>query len=376
MLETSPEAKGFMDASRRLAVFREKPTLWASGPPGGSAPAEAPIRALKPLHGDPASPVRTEFTPGEMIGDFEVVRELGRGGLRIVLEAEQRSRERRVVLKVLDPRWADRPQVGVRFKVEAALAARVVHPSLVPTFSAGSVLGHEYYVEALLAESLEQSMEGSTEAHGEGHFQEIALRFAEVARGLSALHRAGILHRGIKPSNLFLSDQKILLGDFKLALNMTTSTGGKKPEDSFREEGLTRTPLYMAPEEFVHEGLDARSDVYSLGMVLYELSTGILPFPHCSVDSLARLKLTRRPIAPRRLNPQVPLGLEAVIRQAIEGNPLLRYSSAEELAHDLERFASRKRGCPRRHPSQGPEHDGDDGQQGGEEDAPDLVPIV
>ncbi len=364
-----------MDASRRrLAVFRERPTPWASGSPLGSAAGGTSIRALEGGPAGAPSLKPAQFSPGEMIGDFEVLRDLGRGGMGIVLEAEQRARERRVALKVLDPRLISNRQAAARFKVEAALAARVVHPSIVPVLITGCALGQEYYAEPLLDESLERSIDGTADIHGEGFFRDLALRFADLARGLEALHRAGILHRGIKPSNLFLHDQRILLGDFKLALNLASS-GVEKPEERFRGEGLARTPVYMAPEEFVQDALDPRSDVYSLGMVLYELSTGILPFPRCSVECMARLKLTRRPIAPRRLNPEVPLGLEAVIRQATEANLLLRHSSAEELARDLERFAARKRGSPRRHPSQGPESEGDGGG-GDEEDLPELARIA
>jgi len=146
--------------------------------------------------------------------------------------------------------------------------------------------------------------------------------------------------------DLFLHDQRIVLGDFKLALNLTPPRREEAGRD-LPEEGAGKTPVYMAPEEFVQEGLECAVHVYSRHGPLRAVDR-ILPFSALLRRQHGRLKLTRRPIAPRRLNPEVPLGLEAVIRQATEGNPLLRYASAEVLAGPGRVLPARGALAPRR----------------------------
>jgi len=334
-----------------------------------------PIPPARPLpwpEPSAATPVVETIHPGTTIGDFEVVRELGRGATSFTLEARQPSRERLVVLRVLAPALAEIPEAARRFHIEAALAARVSQPGILPVLAAGSSGGYEHYATALAAgPTLAEFIESALGRRGELFFHDASLYFARLARAVEALHAAGIIHRKISPANLFLDGERLVLTDFERAVEVSAAW----PAESVPEaERSSRSAIYLAPEEFVHgAAVDPRTDVYSLGMCLYELCAGLLPFPHCKDEDLARLKLTRRPIAPRRMNPEIPLGLEAVIRQAIEANPTLRHATASELAWDLERFAERKRGHTRRHDC--PRLDG--GLRGEEgEDLPDLARIA
>lgn len=323
-----------MDPSNRLRLPAERQIPRPERPRADGAPsAEPPIEA------------------GTEIGDFLVTREIGRSTMAFILEARQRSRERLVALKVLSPSLTSSPLAVARFRAEAALARRVVHPGLVPVLCEGTNSGLVFYAMALVeGPTLAKFIEGAMGTRGEMFFREAALRFADLALTVEALHRSGILHRKIHPSNIVLDGDRFLLSDFELAMDLSAHPGGGRPEDQLELRGPVPGRIYSAPEEFVGgAGLDPRADIYSLGMCLYELATGILPFPKACGQDLARLKLTRRPIPPRRLNPEVPLGLEAVIRQAIEANPTLRHSSAGELARDLERLGAGKRGPTRRH---------------------------
>jgi serine/threonine-protein kinase len=308
----------------------------------------APRQRSTPRADRPCAEAQGEIAPGTEIGGFEVLSVLGRTRLGHTFLARQLSRDRRAVLKVLSSALASSPQAVKRFHSEAALAGRLTHPGILPVLSAGSQGGYEFYATALSSgPTLAEFIERAVGTRGDDFFREAALRMAGLARTVEALHRSGVLHRKLAPASIFLEGDRLLLTDFEMAVDFKC---GERPEQVLGCEEPLGPTVYLAPEEFLGgAAIDSRTDVYSLGMTLYELAAGLLPFPRCSNGALARLKLTRKPIAPRRLNPEIPLGLEAVIRQAIEAGPTLRHSSAGELAHDLERFAARKRGPTRRH---------------------------
>jgi len=348
-----------MDTNRHNPFQRGRSIPGAAGP--------RPERPTPGAHGDPLplgeAPVAVApaaedlpeiLRPGSLIAGFEVLKSLGRRGLAWALEAREISQERCVLLKVLDPRLASNGSAHVRLRAEAGLAARVDHPCIQAVLSRGAAAGLEFYTEPLPAgPTLKEYLEGLPDFRGEDHYRDLAIRFAALSRAVRALHGAGIIHRGIEPSAIILEEGRLILGNFAAALELSPAGNQdprERPEERFAGHGLARSPAHLAPEEFVQGGpLDLRSDIYSLGMTLYETAAGILPFPVIAPEGMGRLKLTRRPIAPRRLNPEIPLGLEAVIRQAIEESPLLRHGTAEELACDLERFAACKRGTARRH---------------------------
>jgi len=145
------------------------------------------------------------FLPGEDVGGFEVLREIGRSGISILLEGRDRSLERPVMLKVLDPGLSGSTELKARFRIEAALAARVAHPALIPILCRGSRGGHEFYAEPFLGgPTLQGFLENTPEPGGEDFFARLALGLADIARGLDLLHASGVLHRNIKPSNVFV----------------------------------------------------------------------------------------------------------------------------------------------------------------------------
>jgi serine/threonine protein kinase len=273
-----------------------------------------------------------------------------------VYRAVNGSENRQVALKVLSPHLSGVPAARDRFRREAELAMRIHDPGIVPVHSFGIDGSYHYYVMDLLdVPTLDEFIDNNLGTRGEAFFIEASRLFAGLCRSVAGLHSAGILHRDIKPTNIFLTrDSRLVLADFGVAIDMRAPRPERLGDDR-RGEGrvfdILGTPPYMSPERFVqgNDCLDPRADVYSLGMSLYELVTGVLPFPECSVEEVARLKLTRKPPSPRALLAAVPLGVEAIIRQAIEIHPDLRYQTAEEMAIDLERFANHRRGSTRRH---------------------------
>jgi eukaryotic-like serine/threonine-protein kinase len=353
-------------------------------------PAIAAMERWKPR---PSTP-RQGFGGGpirERIGEYRLIREIGRGGMGIVYEAEQESLGRRVALKVLPGgAWADdRPMQ--RFLREAKTAGGLRHPHIVPVFAVGQEDGLPYYVMPLIegagldrvilelrsrkvasfdgtdplvddlasvARTLldrtnpgRSAISGSSgprmdpgprsadpltrkapgQASGLGHWRGIAELGRQVAEALQHAHEQGILHRDIKPANLLIDAEGLAwVADFGLAKAMSH-------DDLSRTGDLVGTLRYMAPERFRGES-DARSDVYSLGLTLYEAIT--LRPAHDVPDraELIRKIAEAQPTRPGEVDPSIPLDLETVVLKAIEPDPRRRYPSAGELAEDLARF--------------------------------------
>ncbi|HVR75662.1 MAG TPA: serine/threonine-protein kinase [Planctomycetota bacterium] len=279
--------------------------------------------------------------PADMLEDFRIEREVATGATATIYEATEISTDRRYALKVLSPHLALVPLAVMRFRAEAALAERVKHRAIIDIRGTGKDRDHYFY--AMRLESGETAQSLSLEVDGrerDGFFHAVSRRFADVARALERLHAEGIVHRDVKPENLLVGkDGQLILCDFGSALD----TRDRQPA---LENTLWGTVRYMSPEQLGPEAdpYDSSIDTYALGLTLYEVATGVSPFPRCNEEDLVRLKLTRIPPAPRRINFKVPLGLDAIIRQAIEPCIALRHASAAALAEDLERFAERKRG--------------------------------
>jgi serine/threonine protein kinase len=290
----------------------------------------------------PALPPR--LRPGDELGVHRLGEEISRGATATVHSARGDSYPEEAAIKVLSPHLAVIPAAVARFKAESALAARVKHPSIIRVFASGTAREHHYYVMELLSgRTVEDMVTDAAGDRDEAFFRETAIRFAGIARALDALHRAGIVHRDVKPENILVSSgERLVLCDFGSAVDARSRSRAHR-------RSLWGTIRYMSPEQ-LRPGADPGDpgiDIHALGLTLYEAATGVSPFPRCLESELVRLKLTRIPAAPRRVNFKVPLGLDAVIRQAIEPNPGLRYRSAADLANDLERFAARKRGSRR-----------------------------
>ncbi len=292
---------------------------------------EEALTGIEFIHG-------AEPTPGQppaQLGDFRIVREVGRGGMGVVYEAEQISLKRRVALKVLRLGAVADEVAMQRFQREAETIAQLHHTNIVPIFAVGCEAGVRYYamqfIEGRDLAAIVQAAQASQEALEPVAVARWALQAAEA---LSHAHARGVIHRDIKPSNLILdADGRIWLTDFGLA---------RRTEDVALSltGALLGTPRYMSPEQAnaANRPIDHRTDLYSLGATLYELATRRPIFDAATSHELIRLILQEEPVAPRRLVPNVPRDLETIILKCVAKEPAQRYASAQALADDLRAF--------------------------------------
>jgi len=297
------------------------------------------------------------------LGDFRLVREVGRGGMGVVYEAEQLSLRRRVALKVLPFASAVDPRRLQRFKNEATAAAHFRHEHIVPVYAVGCERGVHYYamqfvdgqsLAALIAElrrttaalttapaqSTAPVARLSTErtAGGPAHFGWVAGLGRQAALALEHAHQAGIVHRDVKPGNLLLDPgERLWVADFGLA-----QVAGDSGLTISGE--LLGTLRYASPEQALGQRgvVDHRSDVYSLGATLYELLTLRPPCDGRDRNELLRQIADHDPPAPRSINPAIPVALETIVLKALRKDPADRYPTAQEFADDLLRFVERK----------------------------------
>jgi serine/threonine protein kinase len=347
-------------------------------------PAVVMMEQLKPRREDaaPAAPALLSDQPPARIGEYRILCEIGRGGMGVVYEAEQGTLGRRVAIKVLPAHVLANETLRSRFHREAQAAARLHHTNIVPVFGVGECDGLCFYVMQRidgcgLDQVIRQTAEGPNVAappradtegtipwrqrqdavadtaaeapHPAGapadpfpcsglsgltpreFFHTVARLGAQVADALAHAHSQGILHRDIKPSNLLLDDRgTVWVTDFGVAklveeANLTASGD------------LVGTLKYMPPERFAGVS-DARGDVYSLGITLYELLTLHPAFPDATPQHLIHLITHESPTPPRKLNPQIPADLETIILKAAARDPSQRYQTPDELTADLRRF--------------------------------------
>ncbi len=271
-----------------------------------------------------------DLKPGDQLGEFRIVRPLGQGGMGVVYEALQESLWRRVALKVLPPGHAANENMVVRFLREAHAIAGLNHPNLVPVYTSGQAQGVLYFaMEFIDGRSLEGLL-----ADGPAAPARAARLVRGAALGLAHAHERGMVHRDIKPANILLDpDDQPRVTDFGLVREAGAAT-------ITRSAAVLGTPAYMSPEQARGETVDARSDVYGLGAVLYALLAGKAPYGDASTGSgnvLARV-LTGPPSPLRALRPDVPPALEAIVERAMTRDREARYASAAALADDLDRF--------------------------------------
>lgn len=275
----------------------------------------------------------------DSLPDFRIIREVGQGGMGIVYEAEQVALERRVALKVLPLRSRLDAKRFTRFEREAQAAARLHHSNIVPVLSFGEHDGLYYYVMQFIdGRGLDQVIRDWIAEQGSPDFRSVDQRWnviaqmgVDVAGALQHAHDQGILHRDIKPANIMLDGNGMIwVTDFGLAKHMDN-------EDLTRTGDIVGTLQYMAPEQFQSQS-DARSDVYSLGLTLYELLTLKAGFQDSNPSRLIRRKSEDQPPNPRTVNPSIPRDLETIVLKAISREPASRYATAQALANDLRRF--------------------------------------
>jgi beta-lactam-binding protein with PASTA domain/predicted Ser/Thr protein kinase len=265
-----------------------------------------------------------------VLGDrYEVEGVLGQGGMAKVFKGHDKVLGRPVAVKVLSPQFAGDDQFVTRFRREAQAAAGLNHPNIVSVFDTGSQQDVHYIVmEYVRGRTLRDAI------RSEGPIlPERAAEIADaVARALGSAHEAGLVHRDIKPGNIMLtSDGEVKVMDFGIA---RTATGDTLTQTA----AVLGTASYLSPEQAQGQSVDGRSDIYSLGCVLYEMVTGRPPFTGDSPVSIAYKHVKEDPVPPSGINPDVPQDLEAVIMKAMAKNQANRYQSADEMRQDLERL--------------------------------------
>ena len=260
---------------------------------------------------------------------YVIEREVGRGGMATVYLARDIRHERQVAIKVLDPELG--AVLGAdRFLGEIRVTAKLQHPNILPLFDSGQAAGLLFYAMPFVeGESLRQRLERERQLPVPE-----ALRIAkDIASGLDYAHRHGVIHRDIKPENVLLHDGRAMIADFGIALAVQ-SAGAQR----ITQTGLSLgTPQYMSPEQAMGErSIDARSDIYALGAILYEMLTGDAPFTGSSVQAIVAKVINERPTPVRMLRDSVSPSVERAVLTALAKLPADRYASAKEFADALE----------------------------------------
>ena len=271
---------------------------------------------------------------GTMLGNYRVLAPVGQGGMARVYRAHQENLDREVAIKVLPPWFAADRSFVERFNLEARLVARLSHPNIVTVHDADEQNGNLYIVMQLV--------DGGTLKNRTDHLRsqrrvmdvtEATRIYSQLASALNYAHEAGIIHRDIKPVNVLMDRSgRPILSDFGIAKAMA----GGNNEQLTRPGAGVGTPEYMSPEQCHGKSVDARTDIYALGVMLFETLTGRTPFTGDNYPALAHSHIYEQPPLPSVLNPLIQPPVEKVIMTALQKNPQMRYQSASAMAAALE----------------------------------------
>ena len=272
--------------------------------------------------------------PGPTVfnGRYELHRRLGRGGMAEVFLARDQLLDRPVAVKVLFPEFATDPAFVERFRREATAAANLNHPNIVGVYDWGEADGTYFIVmEYVDGRTLSETLR----AEGPLHPDRVADVGADVAAALGFAHRNGVVHRDVKPGNVIVTQAgQVKVADFGIARAITANA-----DENLTQVGTVMgTATYFSPEQARGDRVDPRSDIYSLGCVLYELLVGKPPFTGDTPVAIAYQHVQESPVPPRHHNIELPTAIEAIVLKCLAKNPANRYPSAEDLRADLRRF--------------------------------------
>lgn len=302
-------------------------------------------RSAKEYVEDVAAEQGASAMPGR-IGNFRLIREIGRGGMAIAYLAEDEELGREVALKILPPAFGNSERSVARFRHEARAIASLLHPNIVPIHTVGEDNGIHYIVmEYVKGVSLDHRLKelrnvvdpaGRSTRTKSTYLQSTVTLIAQVADALEHAHQHGIIHRDVKPANILIDQDGVpRLADFGIAKNLA--------EEGLTDPGsITGTCRYMSPEQASAAGssVDHRTDIFSLGVVLYESISLQLPFDGETPEQILSQVISKRPRRVRSYNPTISRDLETICHKAIEKSPNERYQSAAHLAADLRCYVS------------------------------------
>lgn len=289
------------------------------------------------LTGKPAIESQPELI-GKQIGDYKITREIGHGGMAIVYEAYQQSLDRNIAIKIIPRALVEEPEYLERFKREASAAAKLNHPNIVSIHGFGQFDNICYYVmdlakgktlDALIEEKKRELLKSAQRFNIDDALKIIT----QIASALGYAHKQGVIHRDIKPANLMIDEEsgRVLITDFGLARS-------KRWEKITPRASLFGTPAYMSPEQASGREVDQRTDIYSLGAVLYEMLTGGMPYPGSNALEVIDKVKTEPIVSPCSINPNIPHGVESIILKAMSKDIRLRYQNMDELIYDIRRY--------------------------------------
>jgi eukaryotic-like serine/threonine-protein kinase len=294
------------------------------------------LKISQPYDSDP----REFAVIGPTVGQYRILQKLGAGGMGLVYEAEDTQLGRRVALKFLPDELCRDPDTLRRFEQEARAASALNHPNICTIYHIGQYDGRPFIaMELLQGRTLKERIDA-----GRISGEELITWALELAEALDAAHSAGIIHRDLKPANVFISSRNTAkLLDFGLAKQKNTSrVSSDAPTISFTTPGSAVGTLgYMSPEQARGEELDARTDLFALGAVIYEMATGRPAFPGSVSAVIFDGILNRTPQPPTQINPALPTEVDAIVDKALEKQREYRYQSAKEIRTDLSRLRRR-----------------------------------